>query len=175
MDRRKFLKASGALAAVSAAAGCTSGLGGNEGTGTQGGGPGEANQSDQGDNEIVPQDPGWFGVEGGIYEKEAGNNLKVTQHSLYRTPDAFGVQGTVKNTGNEPYTLVTAHARLTGANDEVVGSWRTVFGDKDQQEAFDDLAPGEKLQYDIRFTETNPSEVFTDKVSYQTWVTGEVK
>ena len=150
-------------------------MGGNEGTGNEGGGPGEANQKDQGDNPIVPQEPGWFGVEGSVLEEKAEDNLKITQHSLYRAPDAFGVQGTVKNTGKKPYTLVTVHARLTGANDEVIGSWRTVFGDKNQQEAFDDLAPGEKLRFDIRFKDTNPSEVFTDQVSYQVWATGEVK
>ena len=172
MDRRKFIKASGAVAASLAAAGC---MGGNEGTGNQGGGPGEANQNDQGDNPIVPQEPGWFGIDGGVYEEQAADNLKITQHSLYRTSEAFGVQGTVKNTGTQPYTRVVAHARLLNANDEEIGSFRTVFGDKDQQEAFDDLAPGEKLRFDIRFKNTNPSEVFTDKVSYQTWATGEVK
>lgn len=163
MNRRDLLRTGGAVAASLTIAGCT-----GEGAGN---GDNKSN-ADKGDDEIIPSDPGWFDIEGGIYSEKNAKNLKVTEHHLFRTPDGFGVRGTVKNTGSQPYTSVTVHARLLDKNDEVIDSWKNDWG---EQEATDDLASGEKWQFDIFFEDTNPSDAFNENVRYQVWATGEAK
>lgn len=171
MDRRTLLKSTGIAALSLSVAGCSEAGPGND---TNPGAGEGSNESDQGDEPVVPQDPGWFNIEGSILTEENAEGLKITEHFLFRTPDAFGVMGTIKNTGDEPYVRVVAHARLK-TNEGEVGVFEQEFGSGGEQEAFDDLAPGETLEYTITFEDTDPSVFENKSVAYETWVTGEIQ
>jgi hypothetical protein len=168
VDRRRLLKTAGATAAGLSIAGC---LGGAEAENDGSGSP-PGNEGDAGDEPIVPEDPGWFDIEGEIYEKKAADNLKITEHTLFRTPEAFGVLGTVKNVGNQPYTEVEVHARLVNGDDEVIDVWSDKLS---EEESIDDLGPGEVWRFDVVFEEADPGDVLSKNVRYQVWATGEVK
>ena len=176
MKRRTLLKSTGIAALSLSVAGCSQGPGdeGEDGGDGGDGGNGEGNQTDQGDEPIVPQNPGWFDLEGTVLSDNNAEGLTITQHSLYRTPEAFGVMGTIENTGNEPYVRVVAHARLKNDQGEIDVFERAFDVDEDQV-SFDDLAPGETLRYRIRFEDTDPSIFEDESLQYETWVTGEVQ
>ena len=167
MNRRTLLKSAGATALTLSVAGCMGDTGGDGGNGTE-------TPTDQGDEPIVPADPGWFDLEGSVLSEENAENLEVTQHSLYRTPEAFGVMGTIENTGDQPYVRVVAHARLQNDQGEI-DAFEQLFDIDEDTQAFDDLAPGETLQFDIRFEDTDPSVFENESTQYEVWATGEVQ
>lgn len=162
MNRRKFIATAGAGAASLALAGCT----GEEGNGGQNEEePGETPQP--GDEQITPADEGVFDLEEG--EVTAEETLKVTMSSLFKTEDeGAGVMGTVKNTGEVPYTYVEAQATLYDETDDVLGE----FFDNTEEEAIDDLGAGEIWQFSIFFDRADLGEaasysinVFGDKLN----------
>lgn len=137
-------------------------------------GEGGDTPTDQGDEPISPDDqPGWFDVDVNVAEERMGEEVDITQSDLYRTAsDAFGVTFTAKNVSDAPLTNVTVHARLLGANDEVLGEWTASIA---ELESIDDLAAGEVWRGDIVFEDTDASTVEQDAVAVEIWATGEAE
>ena len=157
MDRRKFIKTAGAVTAGVALAGCG-------GTGNSG--------ADQGDEPVNDESPGWFNTDLSINEERMGKEVALTQSSLFRTSESFGVRFTVKNNSGAPVTNVTVHVRMLGENDEVLDEWTTGLADV---ESIDDLAQNEVWQGDIVFDGTDPSTIENEDVSFGIWATAEAE
>ena len=155
MDRRKFIKTAGAVTAGLAVAGCA---------GTDNGG------ADQGDETVNDASPGWFNTDLSINEERMGKEVELTQSSLFRTSESFGVRFTVKNNSGAPLTDVTVHVRMLDQNDEVLDEWTTSLA---EVESINDLAQNEVWQGDIVFEETDPNTIENQNVSFDIWATAE--
>lgn len=160
VDRRQFLKSSGAAAVLVSAAGCT-GLG-----------AGEQDQSgNQDDTTVKPEDAGVFDVEPDILDEKMGKEVKVKNHQLFRTSRAVGLRFTIANPSGNPVTSVTAKAKLLDKEDKVLDTLQARM----ETEHIDDLAVGESWQGDMMFEGFSTKE-FGDQVgSVKIWATAEAK
>ncbi|MFH5801077.1 hypothetical protein [Haladaptatus sp. CMAA 1911] len=160
MNRRKLLQTTGAVAAGISLAGCTGGITGN------------SNEQDKGDEPVNTENPGWFDIDSNILEEKMGQEVMITQSSLLRTSDNFGVFFTVKNKYGAPLSNVTAHARLKDQNDEIIDDFETTLA---EIESIDDLAPNETWRGEIIFEDTNPDIFFNEVVAYDIWATAQAE
>lgn len=95
------------------------------------------------------------------------NALKVQNSRLVRTAgEGAGVVGDVKNTGNQTFTFLQVQATLYDESDDVLGE----FIDNSEQEAIDELQPGEVWDFEIWFENADLGNV----ASYSLSATGEV-
>lgn len=157
MDRRTFVKSSGAAATGLALAGCL------------GGGNGGGGATDEGDQPVNATDPGWFDVDSNVVEEKMGKEVTVTESTLFRTSGNFGVQFTVANQSGAPLTGVTVHVSLQGQDGKVMDTFEVTL---EESTSIDDLAPNEKWQGSIVFENTEADVMAQDLVSYDIWATG---
>ncbi|WP_232688648.1 twin-arginine translocation signal domain-containing protein [Halobacterium zhouii] len=159
MDRRKFIKTAGAVTAGLTLAGCA-------GTGENSNPP----EGDTGDEPVNDESPGWFNTDLSINEERMGQEVEITQSSLFRTSESFGVRFTVKNKSGAPLTNVTVHVRMMGPDGDVLDEWTTALA---EVESIGDLAQNETWQGDVLFEETDPSTILNQNVSFDIWATAE--
>ncbi|WP_435076793.1 hypothetical protein [Halococcus sp. AFM35] len=172
MERRKFIRSTGAVGATAvglAMAGC---LGGE----SSGAGDGQ-NDTDAGDESINAEgnnsrNPGWFDIDANVLEEKGGQEARVTKSSLFRTPDAFGVRFTVVNESGAPLTNLTVNARLRDSNDQVLNAYSTSIA---EQESIDDLGTNERWSGDIVFDNTEPTVFINDVTSYDIWASAQAE
>jgi hypothetical protein len=172
MDRREYIRTTGAAGATAvglAMAGCLGGESSGAGEGS--------NETDAGDEPINAegndsQSPAWFNIDVNVLEEKAGQEAKVTQSSLFRTSTAFGVRFTVVNNGGAPLTNLTVNARLLDADGNAIGTYSTALT---EQESIGDLGVGEKWKGDIVFDSTNPDAFFDQVVSYEIWASAQAE
>lgn len=160
VDRRQFLKSSGAAAALASIAGCA-GLG--SGQGDQG--------TDQSDDQVNPADSGIFDIEPDILDEKMGKEVQVKSKQLFRTAQAVGVRFAIVNKAGNALTSVTAHARLLDSNDEVIDTFEANM----ESEHIDDLAPNETWRGDILFDGVGLDQFNQNVGSVEVWATAEAK
>lgn len=162
-ERRQFLKTTGIAAAVLASAGCNSGPG-NETPDNQNGTDGN-NTTDQGET------PGVFDVDLNVFEERMGQEVEVTQLSLFQTANNVGLRFVLTNNSGGVLTDVTVHAQLLNQSDDVIGD----FGAKLEQESIDDLAQNEEWHGDIVFEGVGASEFQRDADVVRFWATAQAE
>lgn len=143
------------MAASVGIAGCS---GGNENTPEP---EGTSNNKSAG----VEQDNWFYGI--GEDEVSGGDNLAIQNSRLVRDEnDSVGVTGDVKNTsGDVVFTDLQVEATLYDGNDEELD----VLSDNTEQEAIDDLEPGEVWDFGIWFEDADLEAA----ASYSLSATGE--
>lgn len=161
MNRRAFLKASGAAVALATAAGCAE----------AGPGGGEDQNVDQGDEPVQGEGAGLFDFEPAILEEQMGQEVRARKLQLFRTAEAVGLLFTLVNPRGNALTSVTAHARLLDENDEVIDT----FGESLEAEHIDDLAVGETWRGDIIFEGFTPEMFGQDVAGVEFWATAEAQ
>lgn len=160
-NRRDVLKAVGVAAGGFTLAGCLGSSSGSDDT-----------NNDAGDETVTPGDPGWFDIDSNIFEERMGQELEVTESSLFRTANNFGVRFTVANRRGAPLTSLTVHVELVGTNNEVLGSYESSLP---EAESIDDLATNETWSGDVIFENTKPDAFFNSVVAYRIWTTAEAE
>lgn len=153
------MKSTGVAAIGVALTGC---LGGNNS------GSGDDTATDSSDETVNPEEPGWFDIDSNVFEEKMGQEVEITNSSLFRTSDNFGVQFTVANKGGAPIVDLAVHVNLLGANDEIIRGYNLSLT---EAESIDDLATDERWSGDIVFEGTNPNAFFDEIVAYQIWAT----
>ena len=169
MRRRRFIEAAGATGLAGLIAGCIGGQGpGDTGTesptdagteapaGTEsptetdaGTETGTGNETETG----TGTDDGGSDVTGTVGDTEDG--LEVTNHELYETDGEVGLQGTIRNTGDQAYGYVEAEVTLQDDQGEVLYE----FIDETEEESVSQLEVGSEWQFDVVFEEAQMSEV----------------
>ena len=160
-NRRDVLKTVGVAASGLTLAGCLGSSSGSDDT-----------NNDAGDETVTPGDPGWFDIDTNIFEERMGQELEVTESSLFRTANNFGVRFTVANRRGAPLTSLTVHVELVGTNNEVLGSYESSLP---EAESIDDLATNETWSGDVIFENTKPDAFFNSVVAYRIWTTAEAE
>jgi len=153
MRRRRFIEAAGATGLAGLIAGCIGGQGPGD-TGTEsptdaGTETGTGNETETG----TGTDDGGSDVTGTVGDTEDG--LEVTNHELYETDGEVGLQGTIRNTGDQAYGYVEAEVTLQDDQGEVLYE----FIDETEEESVSQLEVGSEWQFDVVFEEAQMSEV----------------
>jgi hypothetical protein len=169
MERRNFIKSTGAVALGLAAAGC---MGGDETEATETGNPTDAaaeqstatstetaemtesTETSQ-ETETSEETEGMsdLDLDGGIGETPEG--LEVTSQQLYQENGEVGVRGTVENTGDQLYESVEAEVVLQDDAGEILYE----FIDEEEEAETNRLEPGASWDFDVVFEEAQMAEV----------------
>lgn len=138
MNRRELLVTAGVTAATITTAGCSAG---------PGAGDGEGNDTAATDGAAV------LDVDPTVDEDRTPDELAFPRLELYRTDEALGVVGAVENTADTAFAFVEVRAEVSREDEEIVG-----FTDDIDREAITDLGPGERWEFEIRFTTIEPED-----------------
>ncbi|SFR33198.1 FxLYD domain-containing protein [Halogeometricum limi] len=150
INRRAFLAGVGSLG-VAALAGCTGGTDG---------GDAESSETESGDATGTETD-GSGDVEGSV----RGNDtpLEITEQNYFERGSVLGVSGTVENTGNSAYSIVTVHMSPMEEQQQLGKFYSTTAAQN-----VDQLGPGEEWHFAVSF-DASAVKVFE---KYEVWVTG---
>lgn len=156
MDRRTFVATAGATLASVGLAGCgaVNDDGGNGGNGNGTDGSGESDADDEFDWEEI--------------EAEIGNtpdNIEVSDSRLVETQNGAAVIGTIRNTGDAPYSVLEVEVTLNDG-DTVIGEWVDTT-----EEEVNNLGAGETWRFVANFDDEN----VYDATGYTINVDGDVE
>jgi hypothetical protein len=166
MERRTFIRATGAAGAAAAGLGMAGCLGGESGeatdqepdaSGNQTGGTGAAGDARS----------DFLELEGEVTGDSVGA-LEVVERNLYRTATGTGLLGTVENTGNNPYEFVEVNVTMYDDAGEILYE----FVDETEEAEIDGIfGPGQRWNFNVRFQEVNDISAIT---RYTITVNGDV-
>lgn len=152
-DRRTFLAGVGSLG-VAALAGCT---GGTDGGDTE-------SSETESDGAAGTETGGSGDAEGTIRDNETP--LEITEQNYFERGSVLGVSGTVKNTGDSTYSIVTVHMSPMEEQQQLGKFYSTTAAQN-----VDQLGPGEEWHFVVSF-DASAVKVFEE---YEVWVTGKKK
>lgn len=136
MDRRTFIATAGVTAASVGLAGC--GQQSNDGNGDETSG---SDADDEFDWEELEAELG-----------ETPDSIELMDSRLVETQSGAAVIGTLKNTGNNPYSFLEVEVTLNDG-DTVLGEWID-----STEEEINDLGAGESWRFDATFDNENVYE-----------------
>ena len=158
MERRKFIKTSGAVSAGILVAGC---IGGDESEATEVADvtdttsttttETETDTETESETDTETDDP--LDIDGEVGESVQG--LEVTNRELYRTNGAVGLRGTVENVGNRTFEYVEAEVTLQDDQGEILYE----FIDETEEADVANFTPDDTWDFDVVFEEAQMAEV----------------
>ncbi|WP_226039418.1 FxLYD domain-containing protein [Natrinema sp. DC36] len=146
MDRRTFAATAGATLASVGLAGCSAindnDNSGNSGDGNQTNGSGESDAADELDWEEIEAEIG-----------QTPDNVELSESRLVETQEGAAVIGTIRNTGQNPYSVLEVEVTLNDG-DTIIGEWVDTT-----EEEINNLGSGETWRFEAAFDDENVYDV----------------
>lgn len=158
MDRRTFVATAGATVASVGLAGCGDAMNGGNGNDNN-----DSDDGGNGDGSDADDEFDWEEIEAEI--GDTPDNIEVSDTRLVETQDGAAVLGTVRNTGENPYSVLEAEVTLNDG-DTIIGEWADTT-----EEEIDNLGAGETWRFMATFDEEN----VYDTTGYTITIEGDVE